>query len=274
MLLPHLRDLKNPQATIEKNKTYLARVVNNNDPSKLGRVQIRIAKLHRGVSDSDLPYASPLTFSLQGNNQTGSLNIPVNGSTVVVEYFDDYSIFYKGSFYSSSSVPSELTSSGYPNCYGFVDASGNKLIVNTQIDTFTFTHLSGTTFSITQDGSVLIQSGKTLKIEADKIEMKATTDIAISSANLNIDTSASINLKSLGNILIQGGSVLLTSAAAVTMNAANFILNAVFNLVPLTGWVTPPAAQATPSTASVTPPVAPTPRTKPTITGFTNQTDY
>lgn len=276
---------------INSTNIFVAKVVNNNDPLKLQRVQFRIQKIHRDVKDVDLPWASPLSKSVQGNNQIGSLYIPVNGSTIIVEYIDDYSIFYRGDFISSQSSNSELVQNYYTKCYGFIDASGNKFFINTELDTVSFTHLSGTQIDIAQNGSISIKSANDTNIEAKNINLKATTAINIDCQQLNVksqtsafsaSTSLNLNtascaLKSSGACIIEGSTVTFNSSGVVAVNASSFTLNSGFNLVPISGWVTPPAPNAVAPSPTISPPTAPTTptaRTKPTIPGFSNQTNY
>lgn len=289
-MLNQLADLKQQQ-TINNNVSnlFVAKVVNNNDPLKAQRVQFRIAKIHRGIADQHLPWASPGSLTLQGNNQIGALKVPVNGSTIIVEFLDEYNTIYRGDFITEGSN-NELVANNYPHCYGFTDRSGNLLYVNTETDSVSFTHVSGTTISINQTGNITINSKGTANIEGDSISLKATNNINLDCATLNINStttnlsatncnvnSTNCNMKANGTNVIEGASITMNSSGAVTTNAANFTLKAAFNLTPTTGWVSPPVATATAPTAVLTPPAtrtAPTARTKPTIPGFTNQTDY
>ena len=258
---------------LQKNSTFAARVVDNNDPLKLQRVKIRIQKLHRGVVDADLPWASPVSLMTQGNNQVGAIKIPVNGSQILVEYLDDYTILYKGDFVTSSSAIPELTNTNYPNCYGYTDRSGNKFLVDTQTDTVTFTHLSGATLSITATGDIIVKAKASLQLEGQSLSIKTTNDINISCGAFNVN-AASIANKASGANVIEGATITMNSNGAVTMNAASFALNAAFNLTPVMGWATPPAPAATAPSPVFTPPTTPTARTKPTITPFTDQTSF
>lgn len=290
MTLVGLKDLKKQKTVLENSKIFLARVVDNNDPFKLQRVKFRISKLHRGVKDAELPWAIPIQSSTQGTNQIGTLKIPVVGATICVEYLDDYSILYRGDFITDTTSNSELTNSNYPNCYGFVDRSGNKLYVDTQNDTVSFTHLSGTTINISQNGDVTIQSPNTTTIAASNLNLQVANTLNIDCDTLNLKTnnsnissstftlnSTNLALKSSGPNLIEGASITMNSSGAVTMNAASFALKAAFNLTPVGGWVTPPSPTATAPSVTITAPTAPTSptaRTKPTITGFSNQLNY
>ena len=272
-LLPSIKDLKKSPATTVKTKIFSAKVVDNNDPAKLQRVKFRIKKIHRGVVDADLPWALPLSTNLQGNNSVGTLNIPVLGSSILVEYLDDYTPVYKGVLNQDTNKLSELVNTHYPNCYGFIDRSGNKLFVDTQADTVDFIHLSGTQLHISQNGDVSLKTAQALNLEGNTLNVKTTGATTFSCSSFTVN-STSIALKSTGALLLEAASLTLSSAAAVVLNAATFALNAAFNWTPTNGWSAQGSASPGSSTASITPPTAPTARTKPTVTAFTNQTDY
>lgn len=274
--LPNLQDLKRKPATTTgaSTKIFAARVVDNNDPLKLQRVRFRVKKLHRGVADVNLPWALPDNRQLQGNNQVGSISIPVLGSSILVEYLSDYSVLYRGEFNQDSNKNAELTGTSYPNAYGFIDRSGNKFFVDTANDTVTFTHLSGTQIQLAQDGKVTVVGAKGLDVNsAQDIDIKATGNVNISCAGFNVNASI-VTIKSVGALLLAGASATWNATGAIALNAASFALAAAFNLTPISGWVTGPVATPTSPGAVVTPPTAAVARTKPTITGFTNQVDY
>jgi uncharacterized protein involved in type VI secretion and phage assembly len=67
-----------------------AKVVANNDPKEVGRIQVRIMSIHGtnddGKKDEDLPWASPCMFNASYNS--GSFIIPEVGNTVWVMFED------------------------------------------------------------------------------------------------------------------------------------------------------------------------------------------
>lgn len=71
---------------------YRAIVVNNNDPKKLGRVQVRVPSLHGSSANSAnympdmlLPWASPGVWSSAGNDM-GMFDPPIQGTRVFVAF--------------------------------------------------------------------------------------------------------------------------------------------------------------------------------------------
>ena len=273
-IIPNFKDLKRAPSTLASTKLFPARVVDNNDPLKLQRIKFRVRNLHRGVVDADLPWALPVVTNIQGNNQVGSLSIPVVGSSVIIEYIDDYTVVYRGDFNQDTTKIAELVGTNYPHCYGYVDRSGNKFFVNTVSDTVTFTHLSGTQIAISGTGAGTLIGALSLELDAaTDLNIKATGSVNISCAAFNVD-AATISLKSVGTMLLAAASTSITATTDIIVNAATFVLNAAFNLVPTFGWIVPPTPTPTPPGAIITPPTPAIPRTKPTITGFSGQTNY
>lgn len=273
-LLTQIKDTKKSLPTTTKTKVFAARVVNNNDPRKLQMVQVRIKNLHRRIADVDLPWALPVFQGAQGNNQVGSIQIPVVGSRVIVEFVDDYTIIYRGTFNQDATQLSELVNTDYPNCYGFIDRSGNKFFVNTQTDVVDFTHLSGMQIHIAQDGATTIKSLKGLTLSSQEdINIKTAKALNISCLDFKVNAT-NISLQASASAILASASVIFKSSASVVLNAASFALNAAFNLVPFGGWSTPPSPNPQAASPVVSPPDAVTPRTKPTISGFSGQLDY
>ena len=78
---------------------YPAKVINNNDTKKKGRVQIKIEHLHYGITKEDeLPWAHQSSLGTGGSNLHGSSNIPENDSFVWV-WFEDIDEFKKKPYY-------------------------------------------------------------------------------------------------------------------------------------------------------------------------------
>lgn len=77
---------------------FPAKVINNNDTSKKGRVQIRIEHLHYGISDNELPWAYQSSLATGGSGTHGISNIPENNSFVWI-WFEDIDQFMRQPYY-------------------------------------------------------------------------------------------------------------------------------------------------------------------------------
>lgn len=252
-LFSKLKDLKSTGNALTQVDSFPARVVNNADPLKLQRVQFRLKGLHRNVQDADLPWAIPDKASKQGNNAVGSIEIPVLGSTVWIRFLDENTPVYSGVFMFDSAALAELTGTHYPKVYGFIDASGNKFIVDTEVDTVTFTHLSGAKINITANGecsfdtenltlnvngnlNVKSSGGiefdcQSFKVNSQSVALKTLT-LDVDAATINSksatrnESSASYNLDA-ATVTIKGGITSISSAAVLTLSAASTILSTV-----------------------------------------------
>jgi Type VI secretion system/phage-baseplate injector OB domain len=72
---------------LDANKTYVAVVVNDNDPEHLQRIKARVETIFDGIPDDALPWAIPSRdHSDGGSATTGSVNIPKVGSKVHVRF--------------------------------------------------------------------------------------------------------------------------------------------------------------------------------------------
>lgn len=156
---------------------FPAKVINNNDTSKKGRVQIKIEHLHYGITnDDELPWAYQSSLATGGSGTYGSSNIPENDSFVWV-WFEDIDQFMRQPYYIADihfsslhphtlfedNIKSSLGSaSSYPNtkytyypngiCIGVDSSSSNAEI---------FIYHPSAYFFIDKNGVVTIKSGTT-----------------------------------------------------------------------------------------------------------------
>jgi hypothetical protein len=160
-------------------------VVNNDDPLRQQRLQIRISLLHQGYPDASLPWVLPIQSYNQGSAPgIGQVNVPVNGSKIAV-YFpenDAVNTYYMGSTVVGTSVVADFTTN-YPNAYGWVDSAGNMFKVDTVAMTWTWNMV---------DGSYIQFSSGTLNI------------VASNTLNVLINGNATINIEGTGTIAAAG----------------------------------------------------------------------
>lgn len=157
-------------------------VIDNNDPSQLQRVKVRVAELHSGRPEGEIPWSLQFMFSKQGHtNSMGSIAIPVIGAEVLIMFpeDDEHNTYYIADYYSKNTQIAELLVD-YPHVYGNIDASGNLFLVNTLKDTVTFVHVSGTFINIQQSGMVNVVANNTMNFFANgDINMRATGGVYI-----------------------------------------------------------------------------------------------
>jgi hypothetical protein len=178
-------------------------VINNDDPDRLMRVQVRVPLLHREILDEDLPWARPLlTFAATGmSGAAGSIRVPQIGSKVALQFLDDslYNPLYLGDIADTNTVPQELLAD-YPNAYGWIDAAGNLLFVNTTTGIVKFVHVTGAKLEITQAGAINIAAATTVSINgqsnisilsAAEVKIHAGPKVDIRAARIDLNQSTS-----------------------------------------------------------------------------------
>lgn len=226
-------------------------VVSNSDPLHLGRVKVRIAELHpQNLEDQYLPWVESWQFRSSVNGQ-GSINVPDVGSKCRVMFPSDD--MYSGVYISGVPNVSQELLEDYPNSYGYIDRSGNLFLVNTQRDTVTFYHVSGTNIDIDASGHTKIQvtdhsptngNGTTrnpdsLTIEVvGNLDLKVSRDINIECANLTLGARNSISIMSTtlssnqkATIEMNAGSILNGTAGS----GVNFMSNGVVSMIGTSG---------------------------------------
>ena len=141
------------------------KVVDNNDPKKLGRCRIRVFGIYEDpIPDSDLPWADP-DYGFMGS-KVGSFVIPPKDAIVNV-YFDNDDL-YMPKYTTKVIGKSELKTMAsnplgdYPNTMVFFETDeGDYLKMNRNTGEMTFNHRSGASFTITESGSFVFDNSNT-----------------------------------------------------------------------------------------------------------------
>ncbi len=137
---------------------YIAQVVNNNDPLKMGRVQISLPILW----GNETPWAVPkIPQGIGGSSPAGYFSVPNNGSNVFIELQngDVHFPFYVGTVWVNGTVP-PIFQENYPTRYGFIDEQGTYFVVDRTTGTAELFHKSGTYLLIREDGNVVVNAPK------------------------------------------------------------------------------------------------------------------
>lgn len=196
------QELRRPNLT---STNFIGKVIDVNDPEKRQRVKLRIPQLHRGVPDNLLPWTRP-SSSQGGANAgagAGSVRVPPKGATLYgnLEGNDPHNIHYGGSpTIDSAHKDNEILNEDYPHTFGEVDHAGNKTVTNTQKNTKTYVHKSGTTIHISADGSVSISTPKDVNVSAK--------------AGINVAADGNINIHAKGALNLKGAPILFNGAGA------------------------------------------------------------
>lgn len=187
------------------NDPWTGIVVNNNDPQKLGRCQIRVIGFYESLNDDWLPWAIPDIGYIGGKN--GSQIIPENG-TMVRGYFDHGDIqkpVYNGLAFnalnSSESVADRKNDSDYPHKMVLMETDqGDFLTLNRKNGELAFIHRTGASIFIDQNGSIKIQTGNqdesSMNVEingACKIDVKGDCEV-MANGDIKVDALGMIDL--------------------------------------------------------------------------------
>lgn len=197
----------------EEKDIYTGIVVNNNDPDKEGKCQIRVYGVFGdNVPDRDLPWALP-DFNFIGS-KVGSFVVPPVDALVKV-YFDRGDIYlphYTTKAVVKNSQPTQKDTDYPDNMVLFETDDGDYLTINRKSKETTYNHKSGTKVLIKEDGSVEIDvvANKTETIQGTNSQ-ESTGEVTIKgSANVNIESGATLDLK--GSVSLVGHGVPVPNA--------------------------------------------------------------
>lgn len=186
---------------------WTGKVVNNEDPERLGRVQIRVIGFYENINDDWLPWAIPDIGYIGGKN--GSQIIPEIG-TIVRGYFDHGDIqkpIYNGIAFNAANSDSAYTdrknTAEYPHKMVLLETDqGDFLTLNRKNGEMAFVHRTGASIFIDSDGNIKIQTGtnskSTLKVEVNgntEFNVKGSCKV-MANKDIHVDALGQINLGS------------------------------------------------------------------------------
>lgn len=189
-------------------RIWIGRVVDNNDPKRLGRIKVEIPQLMEGLSD--YPWVSPINPpALGGKSDSSYFAVPEVGSYVLITFpFEDiYHPMYIGSP-QIISTHQTLFDTSYPERYGFTDKTGNYWYVDKATGDVMFNHKSGTQIRIDNSGNVTINvvQNESITINANKTETISGNLSIIVNGNTDINVTGKTTIISDGTVDIDGGS--------------------------------------------------------------------
>lgn len=183
-----------------------ALVVDDNDPDKLSRVQVRILPEMKDVDEDLLPWADPEIAGLGAATDHGKHVPPEIGSFVRVSisptwtsffYTKDYVLEGFAQYTDSFDAPSSVGSQTYPQPRFQRLKDGTVIFYNTSTGEMGIAHSSGTNITIDSDGNVTIGEDNAAPAarEGDEIISDSSTDTsfwAFFSAFFGVITGAPI----------------------------------------------------------------------------------
>lgn len=244
-----LKFVPTPDINIPIASSVLATVIKNNDPEKLGRVQVEFPFAQDRVSDIWLRVMSPDAGGLvgYGNEKTGVVEknrgmvfIPEPGDQVMVgfEFGDPNRPFVMGSMFHGKNAEG-----GGDNNYrkSFTTRSGSKLEFTDSEDEEKYTVIlqynDQNTISISvekEEGTIKIASSKDIyllapeliQMESKQIVMKAETIEVEASDSINVVAQNLLHVESADKIEVMGASIAEESSGAFTQKGESIAMKA------------------------------------------------
>ena len=140
---------------------YRAKVLDNNDPLKLGRVKCEIYPMLTDILATQLPWTKPaMPLSMGAGAGYGSFTVPKIGSFIYV--FFEAGDIYQGVYFAEAQtavagLPADRTTN-YPNRHIQKTASGIEIYTDDTLDEVGIVHPTGTVIKIDTNGQVIINS--------------------------------------------------------------------------------------------------------------------
>lgn len=170
---------------------YYATVIDNSDPDKAGKIQIKILPEFNDIRDSDLPWAKPF-FNMGMSAKEFNKITPKKDSKIWVLadiYFEE--IFYLSGvyidgFFDYASVKDkideidETSSTSSPNI-DFIKFDNDNILFNNIVNgDIGILHTSGSYYLIKSDGKIYMYNGTIkIKIEDDTIETEGSSTFTL-----------------------------------------------------------------------------------------------
>ena len=162
----------------------IAKVINNNDPKKLGRIKVELPGMYE--PEDSLGTNLPWIRKLQDNFLCGSgemFSVPDVGALIEIVWpYDNTNAFYRGIPYGTNTSTGKFVQD-YPNEWGWTDGTF-ELKVNKNTHDFVLKN-NVVTIIGTGDGNLSI-TGTNISVTGDAVTVDASTvDVSASAVNIN-----------------------------------------------------------------------------------------
>lgn len=190
----NMYDLLNKDYDASMYRQFVGRIVDNNDPDKIGRCKIRVFGVFGPeIPDNDLPWAIP-EFHYLGSSMGNFIVPPVD--TIVRVHFDCGEIYlpiYTTKVLDKSNLPSQKDTDYPDTMVMFTTDEGDYLTINRSSKVTTYNHNSGTQIIIQEDGSVEMNLVKDHKIDVTgDAEVNVTGNAKIQGATVEIGSTTDL----------------------------------------------------------------------------------
>lgn len=184
-----------------KDSPKIAKVINNNDPNKLGRIKVSLPGMFEPKDEegSNLPWIRMMqdTF-LNGCGEMFS--VPLVGSYVEILWpYDNKNCFYRGIPYGVNNC-TKIFTNDYPNEWGLTD--GNFIFKVNRVTNEYTVKTPKSTVIVDTDGNVIVTTDSNVTVTAEgDIDLKGKNisisgdDISIKGSTVTIGDSTTIDNK-------------------------------------------------------------------------------
>ena len=194
-------------------KPHKAKVVDNKDPQKLGRVKVEIEGILKGNIE-DLPWVYPNNQTAHGgNNKSASFSVPRLGSElrVVFPTGSVYEPFYDGYWHNEKNYAMDPFKENYPQRYGSVDPSGNQTIYDNKTGDYYYNYF-GKPDNQEEDSN---QQSMTRSSEDDKPKLNVHID---KGGNITLNVQGNVNVSAKGKVMVKSSSQIIAKAPKISLN--------------------------------------------------------
>ncbi len=206
---------------------HVARVVDLQDPEKLGRIKISYPWL-----DSEQTAWVRMIVPHAGKDR-GWYALPEPDDEVLVGYEHgntDHPVVL-GCLYNKGNAPMQEAISADNDVKMFMTRSGNKIVLNDKSGSEQIVisqkdgknrivlDISGPSIAISTEGDISLKGKKNITIEADQgITIKASSDVKIEGANVEIKANANIKSEAGANNEIKGNAQVNVKGGLINLN--------------------------------------------------------
>lgn len=207
-------------------KPYVGKVVDNNDPKGWCRIRVRIDnEFFKDIPDDHLPWAIVSCAHPGGASALhGMVDIPVNGSKVLVEFQDGSPMHpvWKGYFVDEETKLPEAAVN-YPDRRVILWPSGSLMVLDDKTNEVFVRNQGDLHFYVTGDAYVKVDGNLVQKIEGNRTTFVGGNDMTVVAGDYGV-YSANMKLKASGNqALAARSSQALYGGSGVTVDSGGIV---------------------------------------------------
>lgn len=185
-------------------------VVSVDDPTKSGRIKVRIPGIHDTFETGELPWVSPPPSPVSSGGGGGMLSIPRVGQTIRVKYkeTDNSSLEWVGTLNIDRQLAQEL-GNDYEGSHTLLYDSEADLSIKFQQGTGLAIYYKGSNIQISPDNTITIHygspsSGVNMQLRDGEITMTAPDSINSVSMQSNLVSGRNVKIMGSESVQIKG----------------------------------------------------------------------